>query len=383
MDRYTRHHDGRFAKPGEAVSAADLHREKQGELAARRAGSSKGGTAMTLHTLSAAYLAHLERKGSDPKTRARNEYALARYEAWLATLGISPVKATETVIEEYFAWLSCGCAQTTANREAAMVKAAYRYAKRLGMIEENPAEYVRAPRVDDVEPEVYSNEELRRIRSAIRDDLDEAIFYGFAYEGLRRFELVSLGWTKEADPANYVDLEKQELTVRGKGGRLRRVPIHPLFAEILAPRRERLRSEGTVLGKGGSLRNVNERLERMLRRARVAGGNRPAHKFRKTVQTVLYEEGVRTDVIDKMLGWAPSSVRQRYYSRVRDQAMYEGILRLYVSDPIERSPLGPPGEVTEASRQPTLARVPSQVQRAAPGAHASHTREDERRREIA
>jgi integrase len=382
MVMYARHYDGRFAKPGEAVSATDLHRAKQDELAARHAGSSKGGTTMTLDTLSAAYLAHLDRKGSDPKTRARNEYALARYETWLATLAISPAKATETLVEEYFAWLSCGCAQTTANREAAMVKAAYRYAKRLGMIEENPAEYVRAPKVDDAEPEVYSNEELRRIRSAIRDDLDEAIFYGLAYEGLRRFELVSLTWMREADPANYVDLEKQELTVRGKGGRLRKVPIHPLFAEILVHRRKHLGTHGTVLGKGGSLRNVNERLEKMLRRAEVAGGNRPAHTFRKTVQTVLYEEGVRTDVIDKMLGWAPSSVRQRYYSRVRDQAMYEGILRLYVSDPIEKSPLGPPAEVIEAFRQITPKRVPPLVEPAG-GSYASDTRADERRRGIA
>ena len=99
-------------------------------------------------------------------------------------------------------------AQTTANREAAMVKAAYRYAKRLGMIESNPAEHVKAPAVDEAELEVYSNDELRRIRAAIRDDLDEVIFYGLAYEGLRRFELVNLTWKKETDPANYLNLPK-------------------------------------------------------------------------------------------------------------------------------------------------------------------------------
>ena len=149
---------------------------------------------MTFHTLSAAYISHLERKGSDVKTRARNGQALARYEEWLTKLGVEPAKATEPLIEEYFAWLSCEWAQTTANREAVIVKAAYRYAKRLGMIAENPAEYVKAPAVDEAEPEVYSNDELRRIRAAIRDDLDEVIFYGLAYEGVRRFELVNLAW---------------------------------------------------------------------------------------------------------------------------------------------------------------------------------------------
>jgi integrase/recombinase XerD len=291
--------------------------------------------------LFAAYISHLERKGSDKKTSKRNGHAFARFERWLSRLALDPTDATELVIEEYFAWMSRELAQTTANREAAMLKAAYRYGKRLGMIAESPAEHVRAPVVDGVEPEVYSNEELRRIRTAIRDDLDDVVFYVLAYAGLRRFELVNLTWDKDTDPGSYVDLGKQELTVRGKGGKIRKVPIHPLLAEILARRRDRGDGHGTVLGRGGSLRNVNQRVEDLLRRSGVDGGNRPAHKFRKTVQTVLYEEGVRTDVIDKMLGWAPSSVRQRYYSRVRDEAMYEAILRLYVNDPIEQPPVSP------------------------------------------
>jgi hypothetical protein len=53
-------------------------------------------------------------------------------------------------------------------------------------------------------------------------------------------------------------------------------------------------------------------------------------------------------VIDKMLGWAPSSVRQRYYSRVRDEAMYEAILKPYVSDSIERAPLDAQGSMEES-----------------------------------
>jgi integrase/recombinase XerD len=288
--------------------------------------------------LFAAYISHLERKGSDEKTCARNKHALVRFERWVIGRELTPTDATELVIEEYFAWMSRELAQTTANREAAMLKAAYRYATRLGMIARSPAEHVRAPAVDEAEPEVYSNEELRRIRAAIRDDLDDVIFYALAYAGLRRFELVNLRWGKEVDVANYIDLEKQELTVRGKGGKLRKVPIHPILAEILTRRRNRVDANATVLGRGGSLRNVNQRIENLLRRSGVEGGNRPAHKFRKTVQTVLYEEGVRTDVIDKMLGWAPSSVRQRYYSRVRDEAMYDAILRLYASDPIEQPP---------------------------------------------
>jgi hypothetical protein len=35
--------------------------------------------------------------------------------------------------------------------------------------------------VSEVEPEVFSSEELRRVRATIRTDLEEAVFYGLAY----------------------------------------------------------------------------------------------------------------------------------------------------------------------------------------------------------
>ena len=66
-------------------------------------------------------------------------------------------------------------------------------------------------------------------------------------------------------------------------------------------------------------------------------GNRPARRFRKTAATVLAEEGVREDVIDKIMGWSPTTIRQRYYTRVADGSLYEAILKLYQADLIERA----------------------------------------------
>jgi integrase len=287
---------------------------------------------MQLHPIFAAYVAHLERKGRDPKTVARNQCALVRLNGWLEELDVSPNDATEVLLEEYVAWLSSKFAEGTANRETAHVKAVYRYAVRLGMLERSPAVDIEAPKVTEVEPKVFSNEELRQIRASIIDDLEGVIFYGLAYGGLRRHELVSLTW-------DAMDFERQFMTVRGKGGKLRRVPVHPVLGEVLTSQLRRHASSETVLGRGGSLRNVNHRLARLLERAGVDGGNRPAHRFRKTVATVLYEECVQTDVIDKIMGWAPTSIRQRYYTRVGDHSLYQAILKLYAADPIERAPL--------------------------------------------
>jgi integrase/recombinase XerD len=152
-----------------------------------------------LHSLFSSYLSHLERKGDKDETVKRNRHALARHDAWLSDLWIEPPKVTELVVEEYFAWLDGVVEQTTANREAGMVRGAYRYAVRIGMIDKDPAEYVKAPSVEEAEPDVYTNEELRRIRAALRTDLEEVIFYGFAYTGLRRCELCKLKPEAPAD----------------------------------------------------------------------------------------------------------------------------------------------------------------------------------------
>ena len=332
MQARNRSFDGRFAAPGKAISAKAAHEAKQLELTARKTDSSDKGGTVQLHRLFQAYLEHLERKGRDSKTISRNRCSLERLNGWLDELGIDPTEATEVVLEEYIAWLSSEFAETTASRETAHVKAAFRYAVRLGMLERNPAADIEPPQVAEIEPEVYSNEQLRRMRAAVSTDLEEVIFYGLAYGGLRRHELVALTW-------EAVAFEGQFLTVRGKGGKLRRVPLHPTFAEVLAIRLRRYPGAEKVLGRGGSLRNVNAALARLLERAGVDGGNRPAHRFRKTVATVLYEEGVQTDTIDRIMGWSPSSIRSKYYTRIGDRSLYDAILKLYESDRIERAPL--------------------------------------------
>jgi len=85
---------------------------------------------------------------------------------------------------------------------------------------------------------------------------------------------------------NYVDFTRQEIKLVKKHGKFRKIPLHPLLAEVWAAHLRRNPASKTILGgRGGSERNINERLERLLRRARVNGGNPPAHKFRATVQT--------------------------------------------------------------------------------------------------
>jgi integrase len=137
-----------------------------------------------------------------------------------------------------------------------------------------------------------------------------------------------------------VRFDERGLHVVGKGKKLRRVPLHPVLLEVLQRRKATNPTTATVLGKGGSSRDINLRLTRLLKRVGVDGGNRPTHAFRKTVASVLIEEGARPNDVDQILGCAAPDVRNRYYVR-RNPNLGETIKLLYASDPIDVAPAVP------------------------------------------
>jgi hypothetical protein len=48
----------------------------------------------------------------------------------------------------------------------------------------------------------------------------------------------------------------------------------------------------------------------------------------------MYEQGVRTRVIERIMGWAPRQMHERHYLRVASEQMHAAILTLYRDDPI-------------------------------------------------
>jgi hypothetical protein len=65
----------------------------------------------------------------------------------------------------------------------------------------------------------------------------------------------------------------------------------------------------------------------------------------------MHEHGVRTAVIDRIMGWAPRTVRERHYVRIAPQVMHDAILTLYRDDPICPQQLAVPTEL-EPPRAP-------------------------------
>jgi integrase/recombinase XerC len=277
-----------------------------------------------------AYLAAQRRRRPSPLTLKAIRHALGQTQRWLDEHDLAAVELSLLGCEEYFDELLERQAVSTVRRHLAYVRAAYRYGVRHELVERDPTADVRLPRLPDHDPAIYSNEQLRQVHAAIRNEREEVVFFLFAFAGLRLGEVAGLEWRQ-------IEFEHWQLRLAGKGGKLRLVPLHPALTELLRQQRagsgRRAQVLGTINGQRLSANTLGRSVRAMIDRAGVEV-EQPSHAFRRTVATVMYEQGVRARVIERIMGWAPRQMYERHYLRVADQAMHDAIRGLYRDDPI-------------------------------------------------
>ena len=277
-----------------------------------------------------AYLAAQRRRRPSPLTLKAIRHALGQTQRWLDEHDLVAGELTLLGCEEYFDELLERQAVSTVRRRLAYVWAAYRYGVRHKLVERDPTADVRLPRLPDHDPATYSNEQLRQIHAAVRNEREELVFFLFAFAGLRLGEVAGLEWRQ-------VEFDRWQLRLAGKGGKLRLVPLHPAVTELLREQRPRTGGRewvlGTINGQPLSANTLGGSVRAIVDRAGVEVAQ-PSHAFRRTVATVMYENGVRARVIERIMGWAPRQMYERHYLRVADAAMHEAIRGLYAEDPI-------------------------------------------------
>lgn len=177
-----------------------------------------------------AYLAAQRRRRPSPLTLKAIRHALGQTQRWLDQRELGAGELTMLGCEEYFGWLLERQAVSTVRRHLAYVRAAYRYGVRHELAERDPTADVRLPRLPDHDPATYSNEQLRQVHAAIRNEREELVLFLFAFAGLRLREVAGLEWRQ-------VEFSRWQIRLAGKGGKLRLVPLHPAVTELLREQR--------------------------------------------------------------------------------------------------------------------------------------------------
>ncbi|MEA3019152.1 MAG: integrase/recombinase XerC [Actinomycetota bacterium] len=270
-------------------------------------------------------------------TRAAYRRDVESFVAWAGRGGVDdPGAVSRKLLRRYLSFLhTLGRSRKTIARHASSLRRYFAWLARTGVLDADPSVGVSVPSDAGRLPRVLKADELSalldeppaRVESdtegvRLRDDAVLELLYG---SGLRVSELCGLS------PSD-LDLRDLAVTVWGKGGKQRRVPMSVPAAEALTGWLQRGRvtlpgadADGdSALFRNARGRRLTPRDCRRIIDRRAAAPTHP-HALRHTFATHLLDGGADLRAVQELLGHADLSTTQRYthVSKERLRAVYE------------------------------------------------------------
>jgi site-specific recombinase XerD len=228
------------------------------------------------------------------------------------------VEIDRMVISQYIGFLlKHGMDSRSVARKLSSLKSYFKYLKRTEVITKNPASGIRTPKVKKHLPGFLTYDQIEHALS-ISSPRDRAIMEVLYSCGLRAQELVSL---RIAD----IDLNRDEIKVRGKGNKERIVPLGRLAKNAIldylkvrssstqSATRAHNTSELFLNYRGGRLstRSLQQIVKKYLKKIAQAAGTNP-HILRHSFATHLLENGADLRAVQELLGHSSLSTVQIY-----------------------------------------------------------------------
>ena len=254
-----------------------------------------------------------------PATLASYDQALALLFALAGGARLDALDSTQ--VRRFVAVLHArGLSGRTLARILSAWRGLYRWLVRHRRFRSNPAQGVRPPRSPRPLPKALSVEQAQRLLDADPGAVparvqDQAMFELMYSSGLRLAELVSLDACD-----GRLDLREAQVTVTGKGGRTRTVPVGAKAREALRrwleARVQLARPEERALFVGARGRRVapgivNRRLKALAKRQDVQAPIHP-HVLRHSFATHLLQSSQDLRAVQEMLGHSSISTTQVY-----------------------------------------------------------------------
>jgi integrase/recombinase XerC len=277
-----------------------------------------------MHDHLADFLRHLalEKHASALTVKSYREdltQALEYFASQIAGAKLSPQRLTTRLVRAYLAWLSTqNYARTTIARRLAAVRSWCRFLCVRGVIDRNPADGLRGPRLEKRLPHFLPTQDVSKLVSApIATPLgtrDRAMLEALYSAGLRVSELVGLN-------LDDLDLDDGLVTVRGKGKRERLAllgdPARKAIRGWLEERATLLngRAEPAVFlnrfGRRLTTRSVARSLEKYIAQTGVDRRSSP-HTLRHSFATHLLDAGADIRSVQELLGHRSLGTTQIY-----------------------------------------------------------------------
>ncbi len=207
-------------------------------------------------------------------------------------------------------------ADTTRARSIAAIKSFYKRIRQAGLIDVNPAEFLRSPKIKETLTERYlTPEQVTAIIAQASNERDRVMLSLMYYAGMRVGEVVSLTWL-EIVPTDT----GATLAVYGKGGKTRYVAIdEQMHADLLSlPHTSKY---VFVSRKFGDSMTTTQAQRIVVDAAAHAGIKASPHYFRHAHASHLLQEGVPVADARDELGHANIATTNKYAHSVGGKAL--------------------------------------------------------------
>ncbi|MEZ5230137.1 MAG: site-specific integrase [Acidimicrobiales bacterium] len=230
-----------------------------------------------------------------------------------------------------------GLAPKTILNTHSVLRKALNDAERLGLVQRNVARSAKRPKVLRAEQATWSADQLSEFLNSIRDDPYFGVYLTAATTGLRRGELLGLGWpavdldsgslsvVRTRTMASSKEVEGETKTDRSR----RRISLDPMTVEMLRRlHRDQLEQRkvagpawietGLVftdaIGRGVSPDAVSQHFAILVKRSSLPYVR--LHDLRHTHATLALKAGVHPKVVSERLGHAGIGITLDLYSHV-------------------------------------------------------------------
>jgi len=256
------------------------------------------------------YLSWAEKMKSYESVR-RDKVALNNF---LQVVGDKPLRIINVRDVERFltACLDLGRKRTGINVDYRHLKAAFNKAKEWGYIKENPFTRVKPLKEEKKPPRFLSEEEVKKVLEAVRDDKDFRDIILFTLEtGCRRKEILNLH-------VKDIDFENNLIKIQGKGNKVRTIPMTSRLRKLLERRCK------NRVGKVFPLWHKDTITKKWHKLMKKLGMDYRFHDLRHTAASWLAIKGVPLQFIQELLGHSSITVTQ-IYAHLRPDVLREAL----------------------------------------------------------
>lgn len=307
------------------MTAGVLLQGRTGLVAPR--GSSDSGRAVrslpissaTLEELLTSYLRMLRANNKSPLTLKSYAHSVRRLATWREANGLSVEvgRISRAEMEEYLAFCLTNRKPASVADWHGQLSTFFNWLVREGELAQSPLRGVKSPKQPDVPPPVLSDEQLRALLRACEGNdyyarRDGAIIRMLLDTGLRRAELAGI-------TLDDLDLDVGEVTVRGKGSKVRTTAIHAKtiraldrYLRVRMLQKAAATSRKLWIGHSGPMTGEGI-YEVVQRRAAQAGiGHLWPHLFRHYFSHNFLAEGGTEGSLMRLNGWSDPKMVYRY-----------------------------------------------------------------------